>query len=91
MDVVYLLHLQSPVANHARHYVGYTKNLIKRVRRHRKGDGSKLLAHSRDFLIARVWMHQGRKFERQLHNYKKSKKLCPICSGQIAYNRMKGD
>ena len=41
------------------------------------------------WFLARTWQGD-RNFERSLHNYKKSHRLCPICAGQAAYRRMKG-
>lgn len=60
----------------------------------RIGHGSVLLgavnAAQIPWFLARTWPGGDRNWERQLHNYKKSHLLCPICTGQAAYNRMKG-
>jgi predicted GIY-YIG superfamily endonuclease len=43
-DSVYLLHFSQPIrpAHTTRHYLGYAKNLKKRIQQHREGKGSRL-------------------------------------------------
>jgi predicted GIY-YIG superfamily endonuclease len=43
-QVVYLIHLETPLSGRARHYIGYTTNLIGRMHYHRTGRGSHFLA-----------------------------------------------
>lgn len=82
---VYLIHFVLPF-KHAQHYIGWTRNMPARMRHHRRGTGSKLLrAVARagiDFFIARTWENADGNFERQLHNRKSSRRLCPICLTQ---------
>ena len=80
---VYLLHFDRPY-KHAKHYLGYTKNLARRLERHRKGDSARLIQVIKDagisWNLARVWM-MPRGYERYLKDhYKNSPKLCPICN-----------
>ena len=42
MGVVYLIHFDEPF-QHARHYLGYTKNLDTRLAAHRAGSGARLM------------------------------------------------
>jgi len=44
---VYIIHIDEKIGGHAQHYVGYTTlGIEERMRRHRSGLGSKLLAHA---------------------------------------------
>ena len=80
---VYLIHLDRPLA-HARHYLGSTDDLARRLHEHEQGNGSKMLA-----AVARAGITGpgDRAWERRLKRYKKSKRLCPICSAG-AHGRM---
>ena len=55
------------------------------------GKGNPLLAYANTrgvpWRIARTWPGDRRQ-ERRLKNYKKAPRLCPICSGQRAYQHM---
>lgn len=80
---IYLLHFNQPYF-HARHYLGSTDDLTRRLAEHRSGQGSKLIAAAMaagiSFQLVRTWPGD-RSQERQLHNRKNSPKLCPICAG----------
>ena len=86
---VYLIHLDRPLA-HARHYLGSTDDLERRLHEHEQGNGSKMLAAVAragiTWQLARTWPGD-RAWERRLKRYKKSKRLCPICSAS-AHGRM---
>jgi predicted GIY-YIG superfamily endonuclease len=86
---VYLIHLDRPLA-HARHYIGFTDDLERRLHEHQQGNGSKMLAAVAragiSWRLARTWSGD-RTWERRLKRYKKSKQLCPICSAG-AHGRM---
>jgi predicted GIY-YIG superfamily endonuclease len=81
--VVYLVHFKHPY-RHARHYVGYTKDLTSRLEEHRSGSGSRLLAAVAGagipFEVVWIWRRSSRCFERRVHHYKNTPKLCPICT-----------
>jgi hypothetical protein len=85
---VYLHHFASPF-KHARHYVGFTTQLDRRIEEHRTGQGTRLVAVVRDagipFVVARTWPRVDRHFERRLHRAKNTPKGCPICSGRKAW------
>jgi predicted GIY-YIG superfamily endonuclease len=86
---VYLIHLDRPLA-HARHYLGSTDDLERRLHEHEQGNGPKMLAAVAlagiSWRLARTWSGD-RAWERQLHKYKKSRRLCPFCSAG-AHGRM---
>ncbi|HUV88168.1 MAG TPA: endonuclease [Anaerolineae bacterium] len=79
--IVYLLHFQEPY-KHARHYLGFCKDLTARLEQHRNGTGARLLsvvqAAGISWIVARTW-DGGRDLERRLKARKNSPKLCPIC------------
>jgi predicted GIY-YIG superfamily endonuclease len=87
--IVYLIHFNKPLA-HARHYLGSTDGLERRLHEHEQGNGSKLLAAVAragiPWQLARTWPGD-RAWERRLKRYKKSRRLCPICSAG-AHGRM---
>lgn len=81
MGTVYLIHFDRPLA-HARHYLGYTDNLIERLERHRQGNGARLMQVIKElgisWRLARTWDGE-RALERRLKNQKNGPRLCPIC------------
>ena len=83
--MVYLLHFDRPY-KHAKHYMGYTENLEKRIERHVRGDGSGLVRAVVEagigFQVAKIW-EGTRAFERYLKNQKNACRLCPICRGEV--------
>lgn len=84
IGTIYLLHFSSPV-RHARHYLGWTQDLDRRVEDHRSGQGSPLVAAAvaagAEVTVARTWTGVDRNFERRLKNRKEGPALCPVCSG----------
>jgi predicted GIY-YIG superfamily endonuclease len=84
IGTVYLLHFDRPY-HHARHYIGFTRDLARRTATHRAGKGSPLIqAASRagiTFTVARVWDNVTVRFERRLHNRSPVSALCPLCVG----------
>ena len=56
--VVYLIHFARPY-KHARHYLGYTEDLPKRLSLHKRGLGARLMEVVRnagiDWVVARTW------------------------------------
>lgn len=91
---VYLIHMARKMS-HAQHYIGWAVSLDKRIAHHYRGTGARMLAVAADrgieFSVVRVWDDKDRTWERRLKRYKHAPKLCPVCSGNAAYNRMKGD
>jgi len=95
MKQVYLIHFNQAY-RHARHYLGFSENLDKRVTDHLCGMGSRLMEviteAKIEWKVVRTWAGD-RKLERRLKNGKNAPKLCPICSGEWAMKRgnYKGD
>lgn len=81
----YLIHLERPL-KHARHYVGWTKDIDRRLAHHAAGTGARFLQVVNEAGIAwsvvRVWEGQGRGFERKLKDTKSVRDYCPACAGQ---------
>jgi len=79
---VYLVHLDKPMA-HARHYIGFSSALEKRLDNHLKGTGSRFLAGANragiGYSVVRTWENVDRNFERRLKKWHKSRLLCPCC------------
>ncbi len=79
---VYLLHFQRPY-RHARHYLGWTSDLPRRVAQHRRGlSGARLMevvhAAGIAFVVARTWPGD-RTLERRKKGQGGRGKMCPIC------------
>lgn len=81
MGTIYLLHFDRPY-KHARHYLGWTRDLPARIARHFSGHGSKLMrAVQRAGIgakVVRTWPGD-RHLERALKNRKNGCRLCPEC------------
>lgn len=84
---VYILHLESPLG-HARHYVGWAKQVNKRIEHHKHGTGARFtqvcVERGIDFTLARVFEGADRNFERKLKKTHSTKDYCPICMGDKA-------
>ena len=91
---VYLIHFDDKLC-HAQHYIGWAKNVDARCAHHKNGTGARLMAAVSDlglpWKVVRIWENQDRNFERKLKNRKNAKLLCPVCSGNAAWNRAKGE
>ena len=76
---------------HARHYIGFTTNLDRRITDHLTGTGARLLEvitqAGIEWKLARTWPDADRAFERRLKRRKEAPALCPICSGEKALQR----
>lgn len=79
---VYLLHFEQPY-KHARHYLGWTRDLEQRLAAHRSGSGARLLAVLKEqgigFVLARTWPNSTRARERQLKTQGGASRCCPVC------------
>ena len=91
--MVYLIHFEKPLA-HSRHYIGWTSNLEKRLAHHKNGTGARILLALNlagiAWKVVRTWPEADGHFERQLHNYKNSPRLCPICNPSTYLTKKKG-
>lgn len=79
---VYLIHFNEPLA-HSNHYIGYTNNLEKRMDRHARDDGAKILKILKEkgigWKVVKVWVGGDRKLEKRLKNRGGASRICPIC------------
>lgn len=82
MRGVYLLHFDQPY-KHARHYIGYAKDIDARIELHRQGQAARLTQVLKQngitFIVARIWKNETRGFERILKNRGGAARICPIC------------
>ena len=87
MCCVYLIHLSRPY-RHSSHYVGWSKDLDRRLAHHAYGTGARFLAVVREagitWQLARVWDDADKTFERRLKNTHSVRDYCPVCSGEKA-------
>lgn len=87
MCCVYLICLERPY-KHARHYVGFAKQLERRLAHHAADTGARFLQVVRaagiGWTLARVWEGKDRTFERKLKNTKSVRDYCPLCAGKRA-------
>jgi predicted GIY-YIG superfamily endonuclease len=78
---VYLLHFDRPY-KHARHYVGWTRDVKRRLAEHAAGRGARLLAVVREagigWELARMWPG-GPARERQIKAQGGHARHCPLC------------
>lgn len=83
--MVYLLHFNQRInpKRPTQHYLGYAKDLDRRIRNHRLGKGARLCEVAKErgitFKVAEVWMGD-RSLERRLKRQKNSRRFCPICN-----------
>lgn len=87
-SVVYLIHFEKPF-KHARHYLGVTTDLNRRLSQHRNGGGARLMEVITQagirWEIARTW-NGGHSMEKRLKGWKSGYKLCPICKQERKIN-----
>jgi len=78
---VYLLHFDRPY-QHARHYLGWARNVKRRLAEHEAGHGARLLAVVRaagiGWQLARMWPGS-RARERQIKRQGGHARKCPLC------------
>lgn len=78
---VYLLHFDAAY-HHARHYLGFSRQLKERIDAHRAGKGARLTQVIKEagigFKCVRVWFGD-RRTERGLKKQKNGPRLCPVC------------
>jgi Predicted endonuclease containing a URI domain len=92
--MVYLIHFARPIGDlanphgQAQHYMGYTKDIKRRMAEHFSGNGSALMSavtgQGVPWVLAKVW-EGGRDLERQLKRRHNHASLCPICKGEVSY------
>jgi predicted GIY-YIG superfamily endonuclease len=83
VGTVYLLHFDQPVADHARHYLGWASDLASRLEAHREGRGARLMEVCKErgigWHVSRTW-EGTRARERAIKDRAESPRLCPDCT-----------
>lgn len=83
MQGIYLIHFDTPY-KHAQHYVGFAKDIAKRLKKHQSGQGARLVQviqlEGITWQLARIWKDGTRTEERKLKNRGSAKRYCPICN-----------
>lgn len=79
---VYLIHFDEPY-KHARHYLGWARDLAARMKEHRNGRGARLMEVIKDagitWRVARTWPGT-RDLERAIKERHNTPRLCPECT-----------
>ena len=82
LGIIYMLHFHQPY-RHARHYVGWTEDLLHRLDRHARGTGARLIAviaHAGiGFSLVRI-CEGTRTTERAIKNAGGAVRYCPVCT-----------
>ena len=82
MQGIYLIHFDTPY-KHAQHYVGFAKDIAKRLKKHQSGQGARLVQviqlEGITWQLARIWKDGDRNKERSLKNSGSARRYCPIC------------
>ena len=82
LGIVYLLHFDQPY-QHARHYTGFTEDLLERLDKHARGHGSRLMnviSHTGiGFILVRT-CEGTRHTERAIKNAGGAVRYCPLCT-----------
>ena len=88
---LYLIHFDEPLS-HARHYLGSTDNLARRLEEHASGEGARILDElnqrgigwSLVRVLAPTSFMTHRQIESLLKRHANSPRLCPLCSEQAS-------
>jgi predicted GIY-YIG superfamily endonuclease len=82
LGVIYMLHFHQPY-RHARHYVGWTEDLLDRLDRHAAGHGARLVTVITQagigFTLVRI-CEGTRHTERAIKNAGGAPRYCPACT-----------
>jgi predicted GIY-YIG superfamily endonuclease len=82
--VIYMLHFDRPY-RHAKHYVGWTDDLLDRLDRHATGHGARLIAviwqAGIGFTVVRI-CEGTRNTERAIKNAGGAVRYCPACTSR---------
>lgn len=88
LGTIYLLHFLKKL-HHAGHYLGWTEGPVEdRIARHRLGSGARLVSVVTQAGIGMeiAFTRPGtREDERRLKRGGSSRRICPICRGEIAH------
>jgi len=82
LGIIYMLHFHQPY-QHAKHYVGWTEDLLHRLDRHANGTGARLVEVIWDagigFTLVRI-CEGTRSTERLIKNAGGAVRYCPACT-----------
>ena len=81
LGVIYMLHFEQPY-RHARHYVGWTEDLLDRLEAHSTGHGARLIAviWAAGIGFTAIRISEGtRTTERAIKNAGGATRYCPAC------------
>lgn len=82
---VYLVHMTRALHG-ARHYLGFSTDVRKRVARHKQGRGTPLLGEATrrgiPWRVVRTWRGRDGYFEQELKRSGPLAGLCPVCKGR---------
>jgi len=83
VGVVYLIHFDQAIADHARHYLGWASDLEGRLEAHARGRGARLMEVCKErgigWHVSRTW-EGTRDRERAIKDRAESPRLCPDCT-----------
>ena len=86
---VYLIHFDKPL-HHARHYLGFSEDLLGRIQKHRNGQSAEFMrAIAKEQIswhVSRIW-DGDRTFERMLKDQHNASHLCPTCIQEKVFER----
>ena len=90
---VYLIHFDEPY-RHAKHYLGWAKDLQARLDHHANGSGANLMRVIKEagisWSLARTW--EGSKYRgRQLKKQGGRSRMCPVCKSEKANSKQEED
>lgn len=86
---VYLLHFHEPM-HHAKHYVGITSEIVRRMKEHSSGQGSAITKAFAEkgigFDLICVWEVENSQAERAVKRVKNARAMCPKCTNEKPRN-----
>lgn len=89
---VYLICFDRPY-KHARHYLGWAKNIRQRISEHRNGTGGRLLAVINEagieWKVVRVWKDADRSVESRFKHSHDRVSLCPVCGEERRQKKLR--
>lgn len=80
---IYLLHFDRPLA-HARHYIGWTEDLERRLRKHERGGGAAIVTAALEEgigIVLAATFTGTKRDEGKLKDRGGARRICPVCRG----------
>jgi predicted GIY-YIG superfamily endonuclease len=87
---IYLLHYTKPTSRGRQHYLGWAKDPLRRLRRHRAGYGATdtriAVAEGAGLVMAQTWSGTP-SLERRIKEWRRARRagfagICPLCDGR---------